>query len=1125
MKKILVSVLLLIAANGLLASSAFLHHGLFVKLFPNKHALTVVDTLTFSQNQLQKSLQFTLHAGLKLTVLTPDISLKVIKKNIAGSDLGMDVEAPEVLARVRQNRYELKPINDGQWPQNIIVQYAGEIFHPIQQLTEEYERGFSTTPGIIDTAGVYLAGSSIWLPQFGEAFITFSLTTEIDSSWDVVSQGKRTTHQIKNGRRLVRWICDKPMEEAFLIAGKFYEYSRKVSNVQVIAFLRSPDEALADKYLGVTGQYLEMYRQLIGPYPFWKFALIENFWETGYGMPSFTLLGPQVIRFPFILHSSYPHELLHNWWGNSVYVDFKSGNWCEGLTAYLADHLIQEQRGRGKGYRRATLQKFTDYVNASNDFPLSKFLSRHDAPSEAIGYGKCLMMWEMLRNDLGDQLFVKGLQHFYQNHVFKRAGFDDLRQSFEQISGKSLKAFFEQWVQRKGAPELFLKRAQLTKHNQTFELSLQIEQIQKEPPFILNLPVAIYFNDEVQIKTVKMTQRTKEAQFIFTKKPLKVEIDPQFQVFRRLHYSEIPPALSKIFGAQKVLIIVPDHLSQESPYQQLAAMWANSKIRDVQVKKAADIKRLPEDRAIWVFGLNNPFLNEIKKGLNHYQARIGQQRVQLEKFDLPLQNNSFVISVRHPQNPRQVMVWLHIGNPGAFKGLARKLPHYSKYSYLAFNGAEPTNIAKGQWPIVNSPLQKMLSDQAVPEAVKLPTRPALAQLAPLFSARRMMDDIKFLASPKLAGRGLGTPGIEQAAQYIAEQFTKAGLQPGADDGGFFQSWTEIVGPNKKQGLVKNIIGLIPGIDPRLKNQAVVVSAHYDHLGRGWPDVHAGDEGKIHPGADDNASGVAVLLELARVLGRSYHPLRTVIFVAFTAEEAGLKGSRYFLKHYHRFPADKIMADLNLDTVGRLNGKKVLILNANSAKEWPFIFMGIGYVTGVQAQMVTQPLDASDQVAFIEAGIPAVQIFSGAHQDYHRPTDTADKIDAQGLVKIATLTREALIYLSSERKEPLTFTEKGSPKTSPSHPSTSSTRKVRTGILPDFTFDGQGVKIQSVAENSPAQKAGLKAGDIIMEFDNKPIQNLRDYSTLLKQHQPGEVIQLTINRNGQIKKMDVTLEER
>ena len=128
-----------------------------------------------------------------------------------------------------------------------------------------------------------------------------------------------------------------------------------------------------------------MYRGLIGPYPYGKFALVENFWETGYGMPSFTLLGPQIIRFPFILSSSYPHEILHNWWGNSVFVDYETGNWCEGLTAYMADHLIQEQRGKGDEYRRDTLQKYRDYVRDGRDFPLTEFRSRHSAATEAVG--------------------------------------------------------------------------------------------------------------------------------------------------------------------------------------------------------------------------------------------------------------------------------------------------------------------------------------------------------------------------------------------------------------------------------------------------------------------------------------------------------------------------------------------------------------------------------------------------------------------------------------------------------------------------------------------------------------------------------------------------------------------
>src|SRR5262249_10334568 len=154
--------------------------------------------------------------------------------------------------------------------------------------------------------------------------------------------------------------------------------SREAGAVKAMAFLRKPDQELANRYLDATAQYLEMYRGLLGPYPYSKFALVENFWETGYGMPSFTLLGEQVIRFPFILHSSYPHELLHNGGGNAVFVASGGGNGCEGLPAYPAAHLIAEQRGRGAEPRRAILQRVTDYVTAETDFPLSRFQSRHN---------------------------------------------------------------------------------------------------------------------------------------------------------------------------------------------------------------------------------------------------------------------------------------------------------------------------------------------------------------------------------------------------------------------------------------------------------------------------------------------------------------------------------------------------------------------------------------------------------------------------------------------------------------------------------------------------------------------------------------------------------------------------
>ena len=147
---------------------------------------------------------------------------------------------------------------------------------------------------------------------------------------------------------------------SFCSPDAFIAYARRAADIDARVYLRSPDAALAERYLEATAHYVQLYTQLLGPYPYGKFALVENFWETGYGMPSLALLGPRVIRFPFILHSSFPHEILHNWWGNSVYLDPAGGNWSEGLTAYLADHLVQEQRGRGADHRRTALAKIRE---------------------------------------------------------------------------------------------------------------------------------------------------------------------------------------------------------------------------------------------------------------------------------------------------------------------------------------------------------------------------------------------------------------------------------------------------------------------------------------------------------------------------------------------------------------------------------------------------------------------------------------------------------------------------------------------------------------------------------------------------------------------------------------------
>src|SRR5436309_446198 len=511
-----------------------------------------------------------------------------------------------------------------------------------------------------------------------------------------------------------------------------------------------------------------MYRGLLGPYPYSKFALVENFWETGYGMPSFTLLGEQVIRFPFILHSSYPHELLHNWWGNGVFVDFAGGNWCEGLTAYLADHLIAEQRGQGADHRRAILQRVTDYVTPENDFPLTRFQSRYNAVTEAVGYGKTAMMFNMLREKVGDAQFSKALQQFYRDNRFRAASFDDIRKSFEAVSGLDLRSYFDQWIKNVGTPELKLEQAAA----QGARLTIALSQVQAGRPFALDVPVVIETDQGIETKTVSMPsdKARVEASFDLKAPARRVEIDPQFQLYRRLSPFEIPPSLSKAFGAKKVLIVMS---AQSAPiYADLAKAWSRDGVETV-MDSALDA--LPSDRAVWLFGAGNKFAPVVADALKPYGGSLDASGLRTSSTAYEAAGRSLVVGVRHPRNPDLVVFQVTASSAAAADALARKLPHYGKYSWLVFAGDEATNEASGEWPVGDTPLARNLTPQGRP--IKLAPRKALAEVRPRFDIERMKADVEWLASPEREGRGAGSRGLDAAARYIAERFERLGLSP------------------------------------------------------------------------------------------------------------------------------------------------------------------------------------------------------------------------------------------------------------------------------------------------------------------------------------------------------------
>ncbi len=1099
-----------------------INHDLKITLHPDSHRLEIVDKITLPPvSQDTGSFHFTLHKGFKPEVLDKDTILRESLGAEAGKFFSNNPSLQH--GNIAMNLFEVK------LPQGVrqfTLKYQGDVFHSVEEYGEEYARSFSSSPGIISREGVFLSGSSFWYPISADELVTFRMDVELPAGWSSVSQGARTKHSTGTDSWNDTWVTDKPQEEIYLISAEFTEYGQAAGAVNAMAFLRQPDEQLAQKYLDTTAQYLEMYRELLGPYPYSKFALVENFWETGYGMPSFTLLGPRVIRFPFILHSSYPHEILHNWWGNGVYTDYEKGNWAEGLTTYLADHLIKEQRGAAVEYRRSVLQKYTNYVTANKDrdFPLTKFRSRHSAVTEAVGYGKTMMLFHMLRQQLGDQAFIKALHKFYRKYKFKVASFDDVETVFNNVNDEPLESMFEQWVKKTGAPSLRVRQAAATSKGDGYVLSAIVEQTQEEKPYRLKIPIAVHMEGVAKAYQTSIDVNTKQhhIELNFPMRPVSLDVDPEFDVFRTLDHNESPPAFSQVFGAEQVLVVLPAAASESirRGYHDLAESWQKGRAVNMEIKLDNELDGLPADRAVWLFGWENSFRPMMKNALSDYDFTDKKDTVHIESMELKHDQHAIVIMARHPSSSKHALAWLATDNVAAMLGLGRKLPHYNKYSYLGFTGDEPTNVFKGQWPVVNSPMSiaVLQSDGKEVElaTAKIASRAALAQLPPVFSETRMLKDIEYLASDELEGRGLGTPGLDKAAAYIARQFSDAGLHPcgdGSDD--FFQTWTEQVDmPESDVVAIKNVIGVIPGTNPQFDGQSIVIGAHYDSHGLGWPDVLKGNKGKIHPGADDNASGISVLLEFARLVGKKWQPERTVVFVAFSAEEAGKLGSLHYIRQANKYPVSKTMAMINIDTVGQLGKDALTIFGNYSAREWVHIFRGAGYVTGVPIKQSTLDTGNGDEKSFIDAGVPSVHFFSGARDNYHRPTDTADRIDTAGLVKTAAVLKETVEYLAA-RPEPLNSTLTSTKDSTAQQKERSRTkRKVVLGTVPDFAYTGKGVRLDGVTPDTPAVKVGLQEGDIITRIGDAVIEDLQAYSDILKSLQAGDEITIVFMRDNE-----------
>ena len=383
---------------------------------------------------------------------------------------------------------------------------------------------------------------------------------------------------------------------------------------------------------------------------------------------------------------------------------------------------------------------------------------------------------------------------------------------------------------------------------------------------------------------------------------------------------------------------------------------------------------------------------------------------------------------------------------------------------------------------------------------------------------QLHKDVSFLADDKLEGRATGTEGEKAAAEYLAKRFKEIGLEPKGTNG-YFQDftfkpkthphgkvdYTDTISENVITG--RNILGYINNN----ATHTIIIGAHFDHLGYGMDgSLYRGKEKQIHNGADDNASGVAVLLNLAEKL-KNTNKGNNYLVMAFSGEEMGLLGSNYFVKHA-TIPLNSANYMLNMDMVGRL--KKDSALAVYGVGTSPYFKQVIeAYNDKFKLIKKESGVGPSDHTSFYLNDIPVLHFFTGQHEDYHRPSDDFDKLNYAGMELISNYIFDIITDLDDNGKMAFRKTKNESDD--------APRFKVTLGVVPDYMFDGKGMRIDGVSEDKPAQKAGIQKGDIVIQLGDHEIKDMMGYMKALSNFKKGMTTKAKILRNKKTIEVEVT----
>jgi hypothetical protein len=655
------------------------HHNLKIKIYPQENRLTGIDDMEV-RLEVAAAINFVLSEKVgQIEALVNGKPAKVISDR---SKRRIPLKADESAGLIR-----------------VRVMYSGVFNDPVPNMPVSFDNpGYGVTATISDKGTLLLSGAA-WYPEIVNSQATYKLQVEAPAGIVSVMAGRSLGRKTYNGVTASTWEINHPIRGLSLSAARFIVREQIVGDVVAATYFFPESQHLADRYLEATARYLKLYQNLFGPYPFAKFAVVENFFPTGYVFSSYTLLGSRVLRLPFIVHTSLGHEIAHSWWGNGVYVDYTKGNWSEGLTTYVADYLFKESVSpeAGRQYRQQMLRNYATLVDPQDDFPLRSFLSRFSPSSKTIGYDKAAMVFHMLRVLLGEEAFWGALKDLYQQRLFQMVSWHDIQAAFESRGKISLQKFFNQWVSQTGAPSLTFEGISLQRTDNLWEVQGRI--IQKRPYYRFKADLLLETATQKKIKTISLAGKITAFEIKSKTKPSKLSFDPNINIFRRLDPSEIPPSINSLKGSSSVQVIVA--ADRESAVRGIVNILKVS----LGIKKLEIVpENMINDRTIFENDILLIGLPSRKDLLSQMPEQVVLDKKAFKLNNLVYSQNSDVFFgvFSHPfRRDRVVALFFPISKQSADL-VARKITHYGRYSYLAFSQGQ--NRDKGVWPTLNSPL-------------------------------------------------------------------------------------------------------------------------------------------------------------------------------------------------------------------------------------------------------------------------------------------------------------------------------------------------------------------------------------------------------------------------------------